>query len=102
MIGAGVMVADAIFYNKVTHAPFWYTQSGETMVVEVRYVLLTGLEMEEVSAMNTLPQACNRVKAKRQKVTRVTLLDHEAIMEEAERRDRLEYGDDEEEESDEN
>ncbi len=70
-------------------------------MVKVRYVLLTGLEMEEVSATNTLPRACNKVEAKWQKATRVSLLDHKAIMEEAERHDRLEYDNDEEEESDE-
>ncbi len=68
-------------------------------MVEVRYVLLTGLEMEKVSATNPLPQACNRVEAKRQKATRVSLLDHKAIMEEAERRDWLEYDDNDKEES---
>ncbi len=68
-------------------------------MVKVRYVLLTGLEMEEVSATNTLPRACNRVEAKWQKATRVSLLNHKAIMEEAERRNLLEYDDDEEEES---
>jgi hypothetical protein len=99
VIGAGVMVVDALFYNRVMCAPFWYTQSGERMVVKVRYVLLTGLEMEEVSAINILPQACNRVEAKWQKATRVTLLNHEAILEEAERHDWLEYDDNEEEES---
>jgi hypothetical protein len=41
------------------------------------------------------------VEAKWQKATRVSLLDHEAIMEEAERQDRLEYDDNEEEESNE-
>jgi hypothetical protein len=41
MIGTGVMVADALFHNRVARTPFWYTQSGETMVVEVRHVLLT-------------------------------------------------------------
>ncbi len=35
VIGAGVMVTDVLFYNRVMRAPFWYTQSGETMVVEV-------------------------------------------------------------------
>ncbi len=57
VIGSGVMVADALFYNRVMCAPFWYTRSGETTAVKARYVLLTGLEMEEVSATNTLPQA---------------------------------------------
>jgi hypothetical protein len=101
VISTGVMVANALFYNRVTRAPFWYTQSGETMVVEVRYVLLTGLEMEEVSATNTLPQACNKVEAKWRKATRVSLFDHEAIMEEAERRNWLEYDNDDEEKSNE-
>jgi hypothetical protein len=41
VIDTGVMVADALFYNRVRRAPFWYTQSGETTVVKVRYVLLT-------------------------------------------------------------
>ncbi len=100
MIGAGLIVTDALFYNRVTRTPVWYMQSGETMVVKVRYVLLTGLEMEEVSTTN-MPQACNRVEAKQQKATRVSLLDHKAIMGEAERHNRLEYDDDEEEESNE-
>ncbi len=63
-------------------------------------MLLTGLEMEKVSATNPLPQACNRVEAKRQKVTGVSLLDHKAIMEEAERCNWQEYDNDDKEESD--
>jgi len=99
VIGAGTMVVNAIYYNRVVRAPFWYTQSRETTVIEVRFVLLTGLEMEEAGAVNPLPRACNRMEATRQEVHRVTVFDHEAIMEEAERRDRLEY-DEEEEQSD--
>jgi hypothetical protein len=95
VIGACVMVDDALFCNRVTCTPFWYTKSGERTVVKVRYVLLTG----EVSATNTLPQACNRVEAKRQKATRVSLLDHKAIMKEAERNNWLEYDKDDKEES---
>ncbi len=41
------------------------------------------------------------MEAKQQKAARVSLLDHEAIMEEVERRNQLEYDNDEEEESDE-
>ncbi len=99
VIGAGTMVVNAIYYNRVARAPFWYTQSGETTVIEVRFVLLTGLEVEEVSAANPLPQACNRMEATWQQACRATVFDHEAIMEEAERRDWLEY-DEEEEQSD--
>jgi hypothetical protein len=89
VIDAGVMVAHAIYYNRVERAPYWYTQSGETTVIEVRYVLLTGLKMEDISNTNPLPQACNRLEATRQKAQRVSLLDHEKIMEEAGRCDQL-------------
>ncbi len=37
-----------------------------------------------------LPLACNRLEATWQKAVRVSLFDHEMIMEEAEKRDRLE------------
>jgi hypothetical protein len=87
------------FCNRVARIPFWYTQSGETAVVEVRYVLLTGLELEKVSTTNTLPLACNRVEAKGQKATKVSLLVNKAIMEEAERGYWLEYDNDDKEES---
>ncbi len=60
-------------------------------MIEVRFVLRSDLEMEEVSAANLLPRACNRIEATRQEAHRVTMLDHEAIMEEAERSDRLKY-----------
>ncbi len=60
MIVAESMVVDPLYFNRVEHAPYWYTQSGETTVVKVRHVLRTGLEMEEISMRNKLPQACNR------------------------------------------
>ena len=52
MIGTGAMVADAIFYNRVEHAPYWYTLSSVTTVVEVRYVLQTGFQMDDISPEN--------------------------------------------------
>jgi hypothetical protein len=55
VIGTGTMVVDAIYFNRVARAPFWYTESGEMTVVEMRHVLKSGLEMEEVSATNPLP-----------------------------------------------
>jgi len=61
-------------------------------VVEVRYALKTGLKLETIDDDNNkLPQTCNWKEATRQNAVRVTLLDHEKIMEEAGRRDRLEY-----------
>ncbi len=57
---------------------------------EVRYVLRSGLQLEKISAMNTLPLACNRLEAMRRKAVRVSLFDPEMIMEKAEKQDRLE------------
>ena len=45
MIGAGMMVADVLYFNGVERATHWYTQSNMTTVVEVRYVLLTGFQL---------------------------------------------------------
>jgi len=41
-IGAGKMVVDALYFNRVERAPFWYTQSGVTTIAEVVHVLRTG------------------------------------------------------------
>jgi hypothetical protein len=99
LIGTGKMVAKAVCFNRVQRAPYWYTLSGEHTIVEVRHVLRTGLHLQLISVANKLPQACNRMEATRQKAIKVTHLDHDAIMEEASRRDRLEYDDDEDNES---
>jgi len=58
-----------------------------TMVVEVRYVLLTGFQLQPISKTNKLPMVCNRNDAVQKKAVKVTLLDHEVIMEEAGERD---------------
>ena len=70
-------------------------------MVEVRYTLQMGLEMQIITSENKLPKTCNRMEATRQKAVRVSLHDHENIMEEAGRCDWLEYDDKEESEDDE-
>jgi hypothetical protein len=87
MIRMGMMVVDALYFNQVGRAPHWYTQSGETTVAEVRYVLLTSLQLQPISETNKLPTACNRKEAAQKKAVKVTLWDHEVIMEEAGKRD---------------
>jgi hypothetical protein len=62
-ICAGTMVVNALYLNRVEHAPHWYMQSKETMVAEVRYVLLTGLHLLPISKTNKLQPACNRREA---------------------------------------
>ena len=98
VIGNGKMVVDAIYHNRVPLAPFWYTKSEEKTVVMARHVLKSGLEVEGVSGTNLLPRGCNRMEATRQKAVKVNILDHEDIMEEAKKLNRLEYNDRNEEE----
>ncbi len=88
------MVADALYFNRVQRAPYWYMLSGENTIVEVRYVVQTGVQMQEISGVNKLPRACNRMEATRQRALKVISLDNDAIMEEPIRRDKLEYDED--------
>ena len=66
------------------------------------------MQLKEISATNKLPLACNRLDATQKRAGKIAVEEHEAIMEEAERHDRLEYNenkdpddiDDEDNESD--
>ncbi len=77
VIVAGSIVVDVFYFNRVEHAPYWYTQSGVMTVVEVRHVLQTGLEMEEISTRNNLPQACNRLDAPQKMACKIAIRDHQ-------------------------
>ncbi len=61
----------------------------------------TGLQLQPISTTNALPNACARVEAMRKKAIKVSTLDHKGIMEEATKRDRLEYEEDDVHKSDE-
>ena len=94
IVTAGAMVVDGLYFNRVQRAPNWYAQSEETSIIKVRHVLQSGLQLEEISITNKLPHACNRLDATRKNAEKISMQEHETIMEEAERRDRLEYNDD--------
>jgi hypothetical protein len=64
-------------------------------VVEVRHVLWSGLQLEEISATNKLPLTCNRLQATRKRAGKIATQEHEEIVEEAGRRDRLDFNEDE-------
>ena len=98
IISAGKMVVDAVYFNRVQRAPLWYTPSAMVTIMEVKHILKTGLQVQPISATNALPRACATQEATRKKAVKVSSLDHEAIMEEATKRDRLDYGDEEEDE----
>ena len=52
-------------------------------MVEVRYTLQIGVAMQIITSKNKLPKTCNWMEATRQKAVRLSLHDHENIMEEA-------------------
>ncbi len=52
MIGTGTMVADMLYFNWVERATHWFTQSNMMTVVEVRYVLLTGFQLQPIWKSN--------------------------------------------------
>jgi hypothetical protein len=57
-------------------------------------VLQSGLQLEKISATNKLPWSSNQLEAKQKKAGKIATQEHEMIMEEAERHNRLEYNDD--------
>jgi hypothetical protein len=57
-------------------------------------VLRSGLQLKEICTTNKLPRACNRLEATRKNAGKISMQEHETIMEEAERHDRLKYNDD--------
>ncbi len=83
MIPAGTIVANVLYFNRVQRAPHWYTPSGVTTAVKVKYVMRTGLQLQSISTTNALPLACTRADTTQKKAVKVSPLDHEAIMEEA-------------------
>ena len=52
-------------------------------MVEVRNTLQIGVAMQIITSKNKLPKTCNWMEATRQKAIRLSLHDHENIMEEA-------------------
>ena len=65
MIPAGTIVADMLYFKRVQRKPHWYTPSGLPTVVEVKYVMRTGLQLQPISTTHTLPLACERAEAMR-------------------------------------
>jgi hypothetical protein len=49
MICVGTMVANMLYFNQVERARNWYTQYNMSTAVEVRYVLLTGFQLQPIS-----------------------------------------------------
>jgi len=91
MISTGKLVVDVLYFNPVHCTENWYTLSAYTTAVEVKHILRTGLQVQPISAANVLPRAYAREEAKQKKAVEVSSLDHEAIMEEASKCNKLEF-----------
>ena len=48
MIFARTVMVDTLYFNWVKRAPLWFTPSGVMMVVEVKYVLRTAMQLQPV------------------------------------------------------
>ncbi len=57
-------------------------------------MLQSGLQLKKISATNKLPWSSNRLEVKQKKAGKISMQEHEMILEEAERCNRLEYNDD--------
>jgi hypothetical protein len=91
-LAAGELVVDGEYLSEVGRAPGWFTPSpGNTTTVLVKHVVHTGIVLLPVSAENPLPKSCDKSKATAAGACKVHTSDHEAIMCEMVRRDRLEY-----------
>jgi hypothetical protein len=101
IVMAGAMVVDGLYFNRVQRAPYWYTQPEKMSIIEVKHVLQSGLQLKKICATNKLPRACNQLEATQKNAGKISMQEHETIMEEAERRNRLEYNDDNGSEEDE-
>ncbi len=53
MIPTGTMVVDALYFNPVHCVPLRHTPSSNMTVVEVKYVLQSGLQLQSQSACQT-------------------------------------------------
>ena len=95
IVTAGAMVVD------VQRAPYWYTQLEEMSIIEVRHVLRSRLQLEEISETNKLPRTCNQFEVTRKNAGKISMQEHKTIMEEAVRHDRLEHNDNDGSEEDE-
>ena len=91
------VVVDAEYLNPVQRARRWFTPPPRPRVahlnvtIPVSLVLRAGLELLPISAQDKLPSNCDVKAAKQKGAVKVSSDDHEAILEEAERRDRLEF-----------
>ena len=98
-IQAGDLVCEATYLNLVERAPYWYTPSDMTTVVRLQHVVGADLEMNQPSASIKLPSNCKHKDAVRKGARRLSVYSHELLLDEINRRDALDYEEEDKEES---
>jgi hypothetical protein len=99
-IAKGELVCDAAYWYKVPRAKLWYTRprpGDATTTIRMRQVIAADMALSPISQTTPLPNSCDKRQATRLGAHRIAHTDHEELLEEIHRRDRLDF--DEEEES---
>jgi hypothetical protein len=99
-IATGELVCNARYFNHVQRVPYWYTPSDTPTVVRMQQVILPDVALLRISRSNKLPNTCNKASATRLKACKICLDDHDQILEDINRRDRLCYDEASSEEED--
>ena len=95
-IAAGELVCRAEYMDKLPRARRWYypVQENAATLVRMQQVLHADLPLQVISAENPLPHSVNgvnRIEATHFGARRINNNDHEALLDENSRRDRLDY-----------
>jgi len=93
----GDKVVDGTYLNQVPRAKRWYTRAPEEekesleTTIMLRHVVFPDMNLTGESNSQSLPSNCNRVAARQLGALRVSESEHELILDEISRRDRLEF-----------
>ena len=93
------MFCDAMCWEHVKGSNGWHTRDDEDLVDThlLSHVILTGLQLMEVSDTNKLPNSCNKKRAMEKNAMKLSDADHDFMMDEMLRRVDLEEQEEEEE-----
>jgi hypothetical protein len=97
---SGELVCDAAYLNPVGRARNWYTPGDDRVTIRVQHVVAAALVLEEPSDAVKLPSTCNRKDALSKGAKRLSDDCHLTILDEINRRDILDYEENEDSSSD--
>jgi hypothetical protein len=87
----GELVVDATYLNPVGRARNWYTPGDDRVTIRVQHVVAAALVLEQPSDEVKLPSNCNRRDALSKGARRLSDDSHLTILDEINRRDILDY-----------